>query len=289
MHSFSSNRGKGAALNAAFKILFSRGFTAVVTVDADGQHLPEEIPRLFGVESDLVLGTRDHLFAQMGVVRRFSNHLSSSAISWAAGQALSDVQTGFRLYTRELIERTGFPESGFEAESAVVVRAVRRGLRVDSTPVRLGKADDAHQPLSIHADSQQIAAGYGERASRQANESRTRHRRQPRQRPRRRRGTPGRWLDSRVHPQGDDAQARAIEAASDGRAHGVLLELQDRERPGALVHEIEESFGQIEALVNNAGVRRESLLAMTPDRDWDDIMNINLAGSFRCCRASCRR
>ena len=44
VHSFSSNRGKGAALNAAFKILFSRGFTAVVTVDADGQHLPEEIP-----------------------------------------------------------------------------------------------------------------------------------------------------------------------------------------------------------------------------------------------------
>ena len=160
VHSFSSNRGKGAALNAAFKILFSRGFTAVVTVDADGQHLPEEIPRLFGVESDLVLGTRDHLFAQMGVVRRFSNRLSSSAISWAAGQALSDVQTGFRLYTRELIERTGFPESGFEAESAVVVRAVRRGLRVDSTPVRLGKADGRgtshYRPV---ADSLRIAAG----------------------------------------------------------------------------------------------------------------------------------
>ena len=51
------------------------------------------------------------------------------------------MQTGFRLYTRELIERTGFPESGFEAESAVVVRAVRLGLRVTTTPVRLGKAD----------------------------------------------------------------------------------------------------------------------------------------------------
>jgi glycosyltransferase involved in cell wall biosynthesis len=160
VHSFSSNRGKGAALNAAFKILFSRGFTAVVTVDADGQHLPEEIPRLFAVEADLVLGTRDHLFAQMGVVRRFSNRLSSSGISWAAGQALSDVQTGFRLYTHELIERTGFPESGFEAESAVVVRAVRRGLRVASTPVRLGKADGRgtshYRPVT---DSLRIAAG----------------------------------------------------------------------------------------------------------------------------------
>jgi len=162
VHAFPENRGKGAALKAAFAILFSRGFTGVVTVDADGQHLPEEIPRLLAVASsaDLVLGTRDHLFAEMGSVRRFSNRLSSRAISWAAGQPISDVQTGFRLYKRELIERTGFPESGFEAESAVVVRAVRRGLRVTTTPIRLGKADGRgtshYRPIS---DSVRIAVG----------------------------------------------------------------------------------------------------------------------------------
>lgn len=140
---FPENRGKGAALSAAFAILFSRGFAGVVTIDADGQHLPEETPRLLAAASgaDLVLGTRDHLFAEMGSVRRLSNRLSSRAISWAAGQAISDVQTGFRLYTRELIDRTGFPELGFEAESAVVVRAVRLGLRVTTTPIRLGHAD----------------------------------------------------------------------------------------------------------------------------------------------------
>jgi glycosyltransferase involved in cell wall biosynthesis len=160
VHSFESNRGKGAALGAAFTILFSRGFTGVVTVDADGQHLPEEIPRLLTVDADLVLGTREHQFAEMGTVRRFSNRLSSGAISWAAGQSLSDVQTGFRLYTRELVERTGFPESGFEAESAVVVRAVRRGLHVAATPIRLGKADGRgtshYRPVT---DSLRIAAG----------------------------------------------------------------------------------------------------------------------------------
>ena len=133
----------------------------MVTLDADGQHLPEEIPRLLAAaaDADLVLGTRDHLFAEMGAVRRFSNRLSSRAISWAAGQPISDVQTGFRLYTRELIERTGFPEPGFEAESAVVVRAVRLGLRVATTPVRLGHADGRatshYRPI---ADSLRIAA-----------------------------------------------------------------------------------------------------------------------------------
>jgi glycosyltransferase involved in cell wall biosynthesis len=143
VHSFAENRGKGAALREAFAILFSRGFAGVITIDADGQHLPEEAPRLLeaAADADLVLGTRDHLFAEMGTVRRVSNRLSSRAISWAAGHAISDVQTGFRLYTRELIERTGFPESGFEAESVVVVRAARLGLRVKTTPIRLGRAD----------------------------------------------------------------------------------------------------------------------------------------------------
>ncbi|HVR42759.1 MAG TPA: glycosyltransferase family 2 protein [Thermoanaerobaculia bacterium] len=143
VHVLPVNAGKGAALAAAFKILFSRGFAGVVTVDADGQHLPEEIPRLLAAAStaDLVLGTRDHLFAEMGRVRRLSNRLSSGAISWAAGQRIADVQTGFRFYARELIERTGFPEPRFEAESAVVVRAARLGMRVATTPVRLGHAD----------------------------------------------------------------------------------------------------------------------------------------------------
>ncbi len=162
VHSFPRNRGKGAALGAAFTILFSRGFDAVITVDADGQHLPEEIPQLLAhaSQADLVLGTRDHLFAQMGSLRRMSNRLSSRAISWAAGQLFSDVQTGFRLYTRPVIERAGFSETGFEAESAVVVRAARLGLRVVTTPVKLGKADGRgtshYRPVT---DSVRIAAG----------------------------------------------------------------------------------------------------------------------------------
>ncbi len=138
------NLGKGAALQLAFSELFGRGFEAVVTVDADGQHLPEEIPKLierWGQGGDLIMGTRDHLYADMSRVRRTSNTLSSRAISFFAGVNLRDCQTGFRLYTRELIEKTGFPEPRFEAESAVIVRAARRGLPILAVPVRLEFAD----------------------------------------------------------------------------------------------------------------------------------------------------
>jgi len=142
--SFPSNRGKGAALAAAFADLFGRGHAGVITLDADGQHLPEEIPKLLEAAAagdDLVLGVRDHLFGAMSAVRRASNRLSSKAISFAAGQRLNDIQTGFRFYSRRLIETVGFPEARFEAESAVVVRAARRGFRVVTVPVRLGFAD----------------------------------------------------------------------------------------------------------------------------------------------------
>lgn len=156
------NRGKGDALETAFRALFGRSFSAVVTVDADGQHLPEEIPILLRAAedgADLVMGTRDHLFAEMSKVRQLSNRLSSRAISLVAGRRLGDVQTGFRLYSRRLIERVGFPEARFEAESAVVVRAARRGFGIASVPVKLGFADGRltshYRPL---IDSMRIAA-----------------------------------------------------------------------------------------------------------------------------------
>jgi glycosyltransferase involved in cell wall biosynthesis len=158
------NRGKGAALATAFADLFrgpGRARAAVVTLDADGQHLPEEIPRLLEAwrdGADLVIGSREELFAEMSRPRRIANRTSSRLISIVAGERLADVQSGFRLYTPAVIAATGFAEPRFEAESAVVVRAVRRGFRVVAVPVRLGFADGRctsfYRPV---ADSLRIA------------------------------------------------------------------------------------------------------------------------------------
>ena len=137
------NRGKGAALKAGFDRVFGAGAERAVTLDADGQHLPEEIPKLLEPvgRADLVLGVRDHLFDHMSELRRNSNTLSSRLITGCVGLPYMDVQTGFRLYERRLIEAVGFPEPGFEAETAVVVRAARAGFRMVTTPVDLGEVD----------------------------------------------------------------------------------------------------------------------------------------------------
>lgn len=155
------NLGKGNALRAAFVRLFAAGFEAVVTLDADGQHLPSEIPTLlaeYAAGADLVLGTRDHLFAQMSRVRSASNRLSSRAISFAAGMRLSDIQTGFRVYSRRLFESVPFIGARFEAESAIVVRSARRGLVIRPVAVRMGtpdgRATSHYRPL---VDSLRIA------------------------------------------------------------------------------------------------------------------------------------
>jgi glycosyltransferase involved in cell wall biosynthesis len=138
------NRGKGAALRTGMTAAFTHGADAVVTLDADGQHLPDQIPALLrGMASgaDLVLGCRAAAFAAMSPLRRAANRLSSRLISFAAGQRIADVQTGFRIYGREMFLRLGLHGNGFEAESAIVVRAARRGFRIRSVPVRLAKVD----------------------------------------------------------------------------------------------------------------------------------------------------
>ncbi|HEX4498867.1 MAG TPA: SDR family oxidoreductase [Thermoanaerobaculia bacterium] len=84
----------------------------------------------------------------------------------------------------------------------------------------------------------------------------------------------------------DEAAAREVAAATGARA--FQLDLRDRTRPDDLVAEVESALGPLEALVNNGGLRRESLLAMTSDDDWEAVLDTNLGGLFRCCRAVLR-
>lgn len=90
----------------------------------------------------------------------------------------------------------------------------------------------------------------------------------------------------------DEAAARDL-AALLSAEHGVAVEalsfdLADRDRPDELIAAAEGAVGPLGALVNNAGIRRESLLALTADEDWDAVLDQNLSGAFRLCRAALR-
>jgi 3-oxoacyl-[acyl-carrier protein] reductase len=80
-------------------------------------------------------------------------------------------------------------------------------------------------------------------------------------------------------------EARRLASELGEAVRPFRFDLRDRTRPGDLVVEIEEQMGPIAGLVNNAGVRRDALLAALPDEAWDELIDANLGGVFRCCRA----
>jgi len=83
---------------------------------------------------------------------------------------------------------------------------------------------------------------------------------------------------------GNEFLAREVEMATGNRARAFHLDLRDRARPASLVEEVEDAMGPIVALANNAGVHRASLLGLTSDDAWDELIDVNLGGVFRLCR-----
>ncbi len=96
------NRGKGAALKSGFLEALQQGVDAVITLDADAQHLPREIGRFIDAYeasgADLIIGSRAHLFAGMVGRRRAANRFSAWSISRASTVRVLDSQSGFRLF-----------------------------------------------------------------------------------------------------------------------------------------------------------------------------------------------
>ena len=88
--------------------------------------------------------------------------------------------------------------------------------------------------------------------------------------------------------RGDEATARRVVEASGGRAHAFPFDLAARGIPDDLVDAAEAAVGPVAALVNNAGFRRESIVGMTSDEDWDAVVDANLGGAFRLSRAVVR-
>ncbi len=139
------NQGKGVALRAGFRYALEHGFDAVITLDADGQHDPDEIPAFLHAHgdlgSDLVIGER--AFRQMPFPRNLSNTIGRWLFSWAVGQHVRDNQSGYRLLSRRMMEATlDSAEHGFEFEVEMIVTCIKRGYRLVGIPIRTIYGDE---------------------------------------------------------------------------------------------------------------------------------------------------
>lgn len=135
---FPTNRGKGAALRAAFA-LAATDFpaSAVLTIDADGQHDGARAPRLLEALAiaDVVIGTRaigaDHVPAH----RRFANRLSTAATRAVTQREIHDSQSGFRALRPGLVGRIHARGDRYEFETDFLVRAARLGCTIAEVEV----------------------------------------------------------------------------------------------------------------------------------------------------------
>jgi glycosyltransferase involved in cell wall biosynthesis len=150
--SLSPNGGKGAALAAGFDKVLSLGAAAAVTLDADGQHAPADLPLFVEAfrqrAADLIIGERD--YRAMPPARRIANATGRRLLHAATGWDMPDNQSGYRLLSRRALQLLRPVRSDFAAEVEMIVAAREAGLTVEWIPIRTIYSDERSHFRPIH-------------------------------------------------------------------------------------------------------------------------------------------
>lgn len=139
------NLGKGAALRTGFQYLLQKDYQTVITLDADGQHDPSEIPSLLKIfqsaKPDILIASRAAEFGEMTFLRRFWNRLGVKAVARLCHSDITDSQSGFRLIRTRVLREVHFTTSRFETELELLIKACKKGFTVLSVPIDTQQVD----------------------------------------------------------------------------------------------------------------------------------------------------
>jgi len=158
--SHEKNCGKGAALKSLFKQAKKLNFDTLVTIDGDGQFLPEEIPKLVSPIKkngcDIVIGYRSDIQSEMPGYRKFGNKVLDKMTSAASELPFKDTQSGFRAYSKKAIDQIKFFSDGFAADSEILVSASKKGLKISEEKVSvkydIGAKTSTKNPVTHSTD-----------------------------------------------------------------------------------------------------------------------------------------
>lgn len=136
------NAGKAVSIHRGIVYALAAGCERIITMDADGQHLPDDIPRLLEAAERfpgrIIIGARRRGASQAPRMRRFANRFADFWISWAAGHPVHDSQSGLRLYPRTVLEQVPtIPRegAGFVLESEILIDAAATGVLTASIDI----------------------------------------------------------------------------------------------------------------------------------------------------------
>lgn len=133
------NKGKGFAIRQGFREAVKRGYNYAITIDSDGQHLPDDLPifieKLKNEPESLIIGARNLEQAGIPGGTTFGNRFSNFWTWVETGFKLPDTQSGYRLYPLKRLGKTRFLTRRFEFEIEVLVRSAWKGIPITSVPV----------------------------------------------------------------------------------------------------------------------------------------------------------
>jgi glycosyltransferase involved in cell wall biosynthesis len=148
------NSGKGVAINTAFKAAREMNPQAMVLLDADGQHSPEEIPSLLdpvlNSQADMVVGSRFLKNNHIPKYRMLGQTVLNITTNLGSGIKLTDTQSGFRAFSRKAIEKMALKETGFAVESEMQFMAGRYGLKVTEVPIETNYDEKVKRSPVVH-------------------------------------------------------------------------------------------------------------------------------------------
>jgi glycosyltransferase involved in cell wall biosynthesis len=150
-----TNCGKASALRTGIAFACAQDFTHAITLDGDGQHLPEDIPVMISVAketgADLVIGARSFDRARMPRARYYSNTIGSRLASALVGCEIRDSQSGFRLFRLDKLRETKLRSRCYELEMEVLIKMARSGCTIAHAPVHMvydhGQARSKMKPV----------------------------------------------------------------------------------------------------------------------------------------------
>lgn len=147
------NCGKGQRLAEGLTYASQQGFDGVITLDADMQHDPDDIPAFLGAARTapeaLILGDRFSDNDAMPWYRAFGIRFGDFFVGWSIERPLRDAQCGMRLYPSELWQKTAVPDElreHFVFETAVLLHAAEAGYSFVRVPIKARYSGFVHRP-----------------------------------------------------------------------------------------------------------------------------------------------
>ena len=135
------NMGYGAAICTCFNTAKEMNVDAMVIIDADGQHDPEEIEKVLDPiikgEADVSIGSRfmEGNEIQIPFYRKVGMKILDIATNHGSGIKLTDTQSGFRAYSKEAIQKIRINDKGMSAGSEILLQIKKHGFKVKEVPI----------------------------------------------------------------------------------------------------------------------------------------------------------